>query len=234
MKPLGIKNYGSIPHLSISKLGAGDHYINKGQEDILTLKKRDKHDNILVFEKYDGSNVGIAKIDNNIYPITRSGYAAKTSRYVQHHYFDKWVQKRRSLFMDLLKNGERIVGEWMAQAHGITYTIKYEPIVFFDFFNDNNERLLFNELKLILDKYGLQPPRKLHEGEALSVKELLPILNKRTDEIRSNEMPEGMVFRVERNGGVDFLAKYVRNDFEPGKYCVNTNDFTWNYNINKI
>lgn len=61
MKPIGRKNYGSIPHLHNSKLGEGDYYIGEGQERILTLKARDKHDNILVFEKYDGSNVGVAK-----------------------------------------------------------------------------------------------------------------------------------------------------------------------------
>ncbi len=40
MKPLNRKNYGSIPHLSNSKLGEGDYYINPGQERILTLKGR--------------------------------------------------------------------------------------------------------------------------------------------------------------------------------------------------
>ena len=43
MKILGFKNYGSIPHLSNSKLGDGDHYINSGQEFILTQKPRDRH-----------------------------------------------------------------------------------------------------------------------------------------------------------------------------------------------
>jgi hypothetical protein len=61
MKPLNRKNYGSIPHLSNSKLGEKDYFIGEGQERILTEKKRDKHDTILVFEKYDGSNVGVAK-----------------------------------------------------------------------------------------------------------------------------------------------------------------------------
>jgi len=46
MKPLERKNYGSIPHLSNSKLGEGDYYVDEGQERILTTKKRDKHDTI--------------------------------------------------------------------------------------------------------------------------------------------------------------------------------------------
>ncbi len=52
-RPIGRKNYGSIPHLSNSKLGDGDYFIGEGQEQILTLKKRDKHDIIIVSEKYD-------------------------------------------------------------------------------------------------------------------------------------------------------------------------------------
>ena len=84
MKPIGRRNYGSIPHLHNSKLGEGDYYIGEGQERILTVKARDKHDNILVFEKYDGSNVGVAKFENKIFALTRSGYEANTSPYKQH------------------------------------------------------------------------------------------------------------------------------------------------------
>lgn len=134
MKPIGRKNYGSIPHLHNSKLGEGDYYIGEGQERILTTKARDKHDNILVFEKYDGSNVGVAKFENKIFALTRSGYEANTSPYKQHHYFANWVKKRELLFADMLQNGERITGEWLAQAHGLIYKIEVEPIVFFDYF----------------------------------------------------------------------------------------------------
>ena len=35
-KPLGIKNYGSIPHLSGSRLGERDYKANEGHEKIAT------------------------------------------------------------------------------------------------------------------------------------------------------------------------------------------------------
>lgn len=198
MKPIGRKNYGSIPHLHNSKLGEGDYYIGEGQERILTIKARDKHDNILVFEKYDGSNIGVAKFENKIFALTRSGYEASTSPYKQHHYFSNWVKKRELLFADMLQNGERITGEWLAQAHGLIYKIEVEPIVFFDYFTPNNERVLFEEL--------------------------------RTKAIESVELPEGMVYRVERKGKVDFLAKYVRSDFPTGQFCINVEEqnLIWN------
>lgn len=233
IKPIGIKNYGSIPHLHNSKLGDGDYYIHEGQERILTLKARDKHDTILAFEKYDGSNVGVAKIENKIFALTRSGYEASTSPYKQHHYFANWVKKRELLFADMLQNGERITGEWLAQAHGLIYKIEVEPIVFFDYFTPNNERVLFEELRIKTKKYGLQLPRLLHEGNPISVESLLPILNSKTKYIESVEFPEGAVYRVERKNKVDFLAKWVRSDFNAGKYCINIpeEELIWNYSF---
>ena len=192
-----------------SKLGEGDYYIGEGQERILTLKARDKHDNILVFEKYDGSNVGVANFENKIFALTRSGYEASTSQYKQHHCFANWVKKRELLFSDMLQNGERITGEWLAQAHGLVYNIEVEPIVFFDYFTKNNERLLQSDLRQITGKYGLNMPRLLSEGEPITVSELLPILNLKTKGIESVELPEGMVYRVEGKETPPFLLGAV-------------------------
>ena len=190
MKPLNRKNYGSIPHLSSSKLGGKDYFITEGQERILTKKKRDKHDIILVFEKYDGSNVGVAKKDGNIFALTRSGYEASTSPYKQHHEFAKWVNERKDIFEHLLKEGERVAGEWLLQAHGLIYKIENEPILFFDYFNTNNKRQPFE----VLEQMGLPLPRLLHKGDAISVDKLKPILNLKTDSLMSVEAPEGMAY----------------------------------------
>lgn len=224
MKPLNIKNYGSIPHLSSSKLGEKDYFIHEGQERILTKQKRDKHDKILVFEKYDGSNVGVAKRNGNIFALTRSGYEATKSPYRQHHAFAKWVGDHFMQFYDLLEEGERLVGEWMYQAHGTIYQIKHEPIVFFDLFDPSNQRKTYEELKGL----GLDPlflPRLLHEGDPIAVEALIPVLNEKTPYIYPlDSNPEGMVYRVERHGQVDFLAKWVRKDYEPGRFIINVDD----------
>ena len=106
--------------------------------------------------------------------------------------------------------------------------------MFFDYFNKNNDRLLQSELKEIVNKYDFQLPRLLHEGDPMTVNELLPILNLKTKGIESLDDPEGMVFRVERKGKVDFLAKWVRSDFPTGKYCINVEekDLVWNAILN--
>ena len=73
MKPLGQKNYGSIPHMKHSRMGSGDHSCSEGQERIATKQARDYKDLVIVQEKLDGSNVGIAKVGGKIIALTRSG-----------------------------------------------------------------------------------------------------------------------------------------------------------------
>lgn len=220
MKPLGRKNYGSIPHLSNSRLGPGDNFIGFGEERILTEKTRDKHDEVFVFEKYDGSNVGVGKKNGKIFALTRSGYEAKTSPYEQHHVFSDWVDDNYSLFDSFLYEGCRITGELMVKPHGIRYDIdsRLDPVVFFDYFNDNNDRMCFDYLHKLHDRYSIQLPRLIHRGLSASVDSLKTELNKKTYGITPDENPEGMVYRVERKGKVDFLAKWVREDFISGKY----------------
>lgn len=234
MKPLKRRNYGSIPHLSNSKLGDGDYFVQEGQERILTIIKRDGYDYIFAHEKYDGSNVGVCKKNGKILALNKSGYEAKTSPYRQHHYFSDWVAKHEKLFYEMLNEGERISGEWLLQAHGMKYKIENDPILFFDYFTPNNERLLQTDLKYIVNKYGLALPRLLHEGEPKTVDELHPILNLKTKQFESEGNPEGIVYRVERKGKVDFLAKWVRPDFPNGIYSIGIEEdnLTWNTSFN--
>ncbi len=128
-KPLNKKLYGSIPHLPYSRLGEGDHKISDGQAKICLEKERDKHDVIIVQEKVDGSNCGVAKVNGKILPLTRAGYIASTSRFEQHIFFHKWVLANHKRFDGLLNEGERIVGEWLALAHGTKYKLEHEPLL---------------------------------------------------------------------------------------------------------
>jgi len=231
MKPLNRKNYGSIPHLIGSKIGETDKYVHEGQHRILTEKTRDKYDFVIVTEKYDGSNVGITKVDGRIMAITRSGYLAETSPYSQHHYFSKWVEFNKSRF-DFIKEGERFVGEWMLVAHGTKYRIADEPFLAFDYFIKDNERLIYDDfLRLVVNRF--HTPRIIYSGYgSLSIEEgmkrlLIPDPNFET------EQPEGLVYRVERKCKFDFIAKYVRPGYESGKYIIGVDekDLIWNMNI---
>jgi len=232
MKPLGKKNYGSMPHLLGSKLGKTDRYVHDGQNKILTEKTRDEHDFIIVTEKYDGSNVGIAKKDGKIIALTRSGYLADTSPYKQHHYFSKWVDKQKDRF-DFIAEGERIVGEWMLQAHGIKYNILGDPFVAFDYFNAKNERLTYFDMLCAIRSSRVMIPNILHaEYKAISLADSISILESEPCEVFATENPEGFVYRVERKGKFDFMAKYVMPNHNTGQYIINVDEDNLVWNIN--
>lgn len=232
MKPLGKKAYGSIPHLPGSRLGPGDYHIHEGQEVIATKKKRDKHDVIIVQEKLDGSNVAVAKINGEILALTRAGYLANTSKYRQHLFFDKWVSENKKRFDDLLNEGERVCGEWLVMAHGTKYNLPHEPFVPFDIMTDS-KRINFETFTQRVKEFDFTPPHLISIGEPLSIEAMLEKI--RISGHGAVDLVEGAVWRVERKGEVDFLAKYVRHDKQDGKYFQEINEGieTWNYDISR-
>ncbi len=234
MKPLGKKSYGSIPHLLGSKLGEGDHHCHEGQHSIATEKTRDKHDFVIVQVKYDGSNVAVAKLNGQMIALTRKGYIAESSPFVQHHYFAKWVEQNTDRFSLILSEGERVCGEWLMQAHGLQYEIPKEPFVAFDLFREG-ERLCYSDFISTVERSDFHIPRLLGMGHSpFPVQPMLELSQDQTFEsIRSEEAPEGLIYRVERNGKVDFLAKYVRQDFVPGRYLseISGAEEGWNYGV---
>lgn len=227
-KPLGRKSYGSIGHLPNSRLGPSDSCVTEGQAKICTSKARDKHDTIIVQEKLDGSNVGVAFLNGRIHALTRAGYHARTSPYEQHYLFADWVEKNEKRFIRVLREGERICGEWLAQAHGTIYKLgkDFEPFAAFDIMVGST-RKTFQEFSEQLDTV-FQTPTLLHCGSPFSVEDAMKIHEEYRypcDEI------EGVVYRVERHGKVDFLAKYVRPHKVDGKYLesVTGQPNVWNW-----
>ena len=215
-KPLGRKSYGSIGHFPTSRLGTGEHKITDGQYAICTEKARDRHDIIIVQEKLDGSNVGICRVNGEILAITRAGYEAKTSPFEMHHKFGTWVEVNKSRF-EWLDEGERICGEWCIQAHGTRYNFPHEPIIFFDVMR-GEERLPYLQFLKRISKGDFITPRLISYGAPVSLdwvlKRLEPSGHGALDKI------EGAVWRVERQGKVDYLAKYVRPEKVDGIYLV--------------
>lgn len=227
-KPIGRKSYGSIGHLPNSRLGPSDRSITAGQARICTTRSRDKHDTVIVQEKLDGSCVAVAMLDGVLHALSRAGLAAVSSRYEQHRLFDQWVHENRERFLSVLRDGERIVGEWMAQAHGTRYDFAegVEPFAAFDIMNGES-RLPFEQFAARIEG-KFDQPTLLHVGSPMTVDramQLHAVRNRRCDE------PEGVVYRVERNGAVDFLAKWVRPDKIDGKYLpeVSGAAAVWNW-----
>lgn len=218
-KPLGCRNYGSIPHLPGSRLGLGDKCLDEGMTNICTKKLRDKFDRIYLEEKLDGSNVGVCKVRGKIVAIQRKGYPVDTSPHEQHWLFGHWVRVNAPLFDKLLGEGERVAGEWLAQVHSIRYRIPCRrtpnPFVPFDLFTPDNKRVLREEFWDRLDFTGLVPTQCFYR-DPIAPEDLT--FYPEHGFHGALDRPEGFVYRVERRNRVDFLAKWVRPDMVPGEH----------------
>jgi len=235
-KPLGHKSYGHIAHLPGSRVGPGDHMCHVGQKDIACLKTRDKYDRVIIQEKLDGSNVGIARLNGEILPLTRAGYLANTSPYLMHHFFHAWVEKNKTRFFDVLNEGERLCGEWLLVAHGTRYELPHEPFVAFDLMRHKHDRIPYDEFIVRVHRGSFVTPHLLSDGPSISIEKAITLLGY-FGHHGAVEQAEGVVWRVERNrlvdrskgnvagraAVVDFIIKYVRPDKKDGKYL---NDFT--------
>lgn len=224
-KPLGQKAYGHIGHLPGSRMGPGDHRLNEGQARIATVKVRDRHDLVWVQEKLDGSCVAVAKVEGQIIPLGRSGHTAMSSPFEQHHLFHAYVMERREIFDALLHEGERVVGEWLAMAHGTRYDLNHrEPFVAFDLMVGPN-RLPLMEFRPRAMAAGLRTPALLAAAPT-SIEDAMEVLGT-FGYYGALDPVEGVVWRVESRGKVDFLAKYVRPDKVDGSYFEG--EPTWNW-----
>lgn len=214
-KPLGRKAYGSIPHLPKSRLGPGDHYIHPGQETILTSKARDRHDRIIVTEKLDGSNVAVARHEGNLIALARSGYLAQSSPYEHLQHFAVWVRQNADRFTGLL-DGERLCGEWITMAHGTIYAPMAVPFVPFDLMR-GEQRLPYEEMLEAATECELTPAHVISDGAPLSVEAAMAAVANGGFH-GAQDGVEGCVWRCERKGEFDFIAKFVRHDKQDGKY----------------
>lgn len=213
MKAIAGKAYGHIPHLPNSRLGPGDHRVHEGSARILTERARDGHDRIIVTQKLDGANVAVQRLDGRLVPLSRKGHAAWSSPYEQHRLFAEWVARQESRF-HFLAEGERLCGEWLAQAHGTRYALPHEPWVVFDLIGADNLRAPFDVLRDRASGFVL--PQLISDGPPLSAEKALlradPAFHGAVDAV------EGAVWRCERRGAFEFMAKYVRPDKADGCY----------------
>jgi ATP-dependent RNA circularization protein (DNA/RNA ligase family) len=218
-KPLGRKAYGSIPHLPGSRMGPGDHHIHEGQGSICQIKARDRHDRVIVTEKVDGSNVAIAKVGGEIHGLNRAGYDARTSPYAVHKRFADWlddfVAKNGK---EWLNEGEAVHLEWLAMAHGTIYKLDPEkhPLVVFDITREG-KRLPFDQMMLKAKEIGFATAHVISDGPPMTIEEALAALGEKGFHGAQEEI-EGAVWRVERKGSFEFMAKYVRPTKIDGKY----------------
>ncbi len=215
-KPLRRKAYGSIPHLPNSRLGPGDHQCSPGQARIATEKRRDARDTVIVQEKLDGACTAVARLGDEVIPLGRSGHVADTSPHEHIQLFHRWVEEQWDRFYEVLEPGQRLVGEWLAMAHGTRYDLPHGPFVAFDLMEDDR-RLGHEATEAVCRRAGIPTPYLVHVGDALSVDDALAALGPHGHHGAVDPV-EGAVWRVERAGKVDFLVKWVHPEKEDGAY----------------
>jgi len=228
-KPLGIKNYGTIPLLPNSRITPADKHCHEGQARIATEKPRNRHDEIIIQEKLDGSNVGIALSSGCILAITRAGYLAQTSPFEQHWHFANWVEAQKHRFLAVLEEGERLCGEWLMQAHGTRYELRHEPFVAFDIMKEHY-RLPYDSFVDRVKRGYIVTPYLIHRGLPMDVNTVLERLGMYGHHGAIDEV-EGAVWRVQNRGEVDFIVKYLKPYKEDGVYLpeMSGKEAIWNW-----
>jgi hypothetical protein len=228
-KPLGIKAYGSIGHLPNSRLGPGDHCVTPGEVQIATVKSR-KGDTVICEEKLDGSCCAVARVDGELLALSRAGYLATTSPYPQHHLYALWVDAHLAQF-EGLQEGQRAVGEWLAQAHGTRYALAHQPFVVFDLMTGHARALWKDRDAFCVAADLKQPAFFVNGGMAIGIETVMESAGEHGGHNADPaDGPEGAVWRVEREGRIQFLCKYVRLDKVDGKYLpdVSGHPTVWN------
>lgn len=225
IKPLNRKSYGSIPHLTGSKTSSPkDIGFDVKGTSIFTIKTKRKTDHVIVTEKLDGSCCAVLKQNGKIIALGKAGFLAQTSQYEMHHVFARWVANHEKIFSNVLNDGERFVGEWLAQAHGTRYDLTdRSPFVIFDLMIEDR-RFLYVDLMDRVKKANNHlvislAPILCDWHHACGVDRALKLLGN-NGHYGAIDPAEGCVWRIERDGKCLTLAKWVRCEKDPGCYLA--------------
>jgi hypothetical protein len=163
--------------------------------------------------------------------LTRAGYLASSSPYEQHHRFAEWVETRRHRFAGMLSDGDRGAGEWLLQAHATRYAISRadDLFVLFDVIRGKT-RLQHAEAVHRIDAVGLRRAHVISDGAPLAVADALERLGEHGRHGAIDTI-EGGVWRCERKGAFDFMAKFVRPEKADGVLLpeISGRPAVWNF-----
>jgi hypothetical protein len=213
----------------LSKVQPGDRFLETSFVKIATEKSRDEHDRIIVSELMDGLHLAVCKENGIIIPKLRDGSLASTLKEKSIEIFLTWISKNEHVFKNLLQDGERLCGEWMTQQYGTSYKDLVARYFIFDIIR-NGKRVLFDELSSRIKSINFPEikmvPILFDSNRAVDIQTALARLGK-MGMCNALDYPEGVVYRVERKGSVEFCAKFVC--LNKDKYAhVTGNKVAWN------
>ena len=204
------RSFPSVQHLPGSKMiDDKDKLLGAEQVSWLTKKRRRNNDLVIITEKVDGMNGSVLRKDGCLYPLIRKGYDCRTNPYHWINDFANFVQQNEQRFMSLLKDGERICGEWMIKTHTLSYKLPHEPFIAFDIIC-GSERVPYFNFRERADKSGFITAGLVHAGEAMPADMALSLLGGGYHGVIG--APEGLVYRYE-----DSLSRFICS----GKFVSN-------------
>jgi hypothetical protein len=225
-----MKLYAKIPHLPGSRVGSADRTAHVDLVERCVGAGREG-DRVLVSEKLDGSCVAIVRHAHGVAAYGRDGRPCAMSRNDGRVAFAAWVDARAGAarWGDVLAEGERVMCEWLALAHGTTYALPHGPAVVIDGYGADGARWPLDEVRRRADAMALPVAHVVHDGAAISIDEVLATLGERGHH-GALEPAEGLVYRVERGATVVGLAKYVRAGKRDGCYLADHTggEHVWN------
>lgn len=226
---LAYRAYPSEPHLPGSRTGPADRHLPLNKAQLLTQQLYDPNDEVIVQEKLDGSCVGAILLAGQIIALGRDGDLAENSPNPARQLWAEWVETHQQRFRAVLREGERLMGEWLALVHGTRYALRHEPFVAFDLMTEAQNRLGYDAFCKRVGAGGFIVPALLHRGAPLTINQAVEKLG--TGRHGSLDGPEGAIWRCERAGRVLLLAKYVRPDKRDGAYLpeITGEPARWNW-----
>lgn len=185
-------------------------------------------DRVIVEEKLDGSCVLVRRQGGALVAFGREGRPCSASPNEGRRRFAAWVGQHGRRFA-WLAEGERAACEWLMLTHGTRYALPHEPLVLIDVLTADGRRLGTDELTYRAAAASLPTPRVLHDGAALPVDEALARLGERGHH-GAVDPAEGVVYRLEVQGAIVAVAKWVRHGKIDGLYLADHSgeDHVWN------
>lgn len=162
---------------------------------------------VIVQEKLDGSCVAVARREGKLLALGREGKPCAESSNEARRWFAAWVDAHATRF-DFVAEGEALAGEWLALVHGTRYALEHEPFVPFDLLREGR-RATVDMLARRLGGSGLPLPRVVHRGGPIAIVDAVAKLGPRGLH-GAIDLPEGLIYRVERDGHVVAVTKWVR------------------------
>lgn len=227
-RPLQMRAYPRIPHLPGSGAQSDDLLSDDRAAQRFFRPHLDRR--VYIQEKLDGTCVAVARQGHRLLALGKEGDRLEHSRSPGRRVFAAWVAGQEARFLDLLADGERVVGEWLLVAHATRYCLKHEAFVPFDLIS-GNQRQPWHRTQSRLEAAGFQPPALIYAGPPIALEEALPKLGQ--GQHGALEQPEGLIWRLEEAGQPKALAKYVHPDKKPGIYLSDHSGLPAVYNLHQ-